>query len=297
MLYEYAVEPSLLNRWANFRYLTEKFGAAEGRFISRYPKRWKLMVYQSLANCGDAERKRIEVRLQQINDRLLPRSGHYDADRGWLENAETEHTSSPFQAIIAEDNPRNCSFVLDGNTLDDSQPLWENNLPGKVVRKAADMANAIRPLLEWCQVVIFVDPHFGPETPRYRRPFEAFMDVLGSRARRRPLKRVEYHTGDRATETFFQDECRKRLPGLTPFGLQVRLVRWRHQELHDRFILSDVGGLLIGQGLDEDDGAGPTYANFVRLNERDLAAHWSDFAVTPRFAFQGDVTIVGTKSQ
>ena len=123
------------------------------------------------------------------------------------------------------------------------------------------------------------------------------MGILGSSSRRRRLKRVEYHTGDSATAAFYEDECRKHLPGLIPSGLQVRLVRWRLQGLHDRFILSDVGGLMIGQGLDEDGGAGPHEANLVRLNEHDLAATWSDFVVNPRFTFRGDVPIVGTKTQ
>jgi hypothetical protein len=48
MFYEYALKPSLLNNWKDFRYFTEKFGIAQGRLISRYPKRWKRMVYESL---------------------------------------------------------------------------------------------------------------------------------------------------------------------------------------------------------------------------------------------------------
>ena len=96
MLYEYAVEPELLNTWERFRYFFEKFGVSQGRFIARYPRTWKRMVYQSLAGCSDMDRKRIEVRLEQINDRLLRRQGLYDASRGWLENAETEHASAPF---------------------------------------------------------------------------------------------------------------------------------------------------------------------------------------------------------
>jgi hypothetical protein len=42
------LKPSLLNNWKDFRYFTEKFGIAQGRLISRYPKRWKRMVYESL---------------------------------------------------------------------------------------------------------------------------------------------------------------------------------------------------------------------------------------------------------
>ena len=60
MLYEYALEPDLLNNWKDFRYFTEKFGVSRGRLLSPFPKRWKRLVYESLANCGEIERKRIE---------------------------------------------------------------------------------------------------------------------------------------------------------------------------------------------------------------------------------------------
>lgn len=78
MLYEYAVEPELLNTWERFRYFIEKSGVSQGRFISRYPKAWKRMVYQSLAGCSVMEKKRIEGRLRQIDARLLRRQGTYD---------------------------------------------------------------------------------------------------------------------------------------------------------------------------------------------------------------------------
>ena len=42
MLFEYAVEPVLLNNWPSFRYFYEKFGVPQGRLISRYPKHWNV---------------------------------------------------------------------------------------------------------------------------------------------------------------------------------------------------------------------------------------------------------------
>lgn len=296
MLYEYAVEPELLNTWERFRYFIEKFGVSQGRFISRYPKAWKRMVYQSLAGCSDMEKKRIEERLRQIDARLLRRQGTYDPNLAWLENAERECASAPFQAIIAASNPRNQRFVLDGDSLDESHALWNSETPMKVVRKAADMARFITPLLCWCSHVVFVDPHFGPENPRHRKPFEAFMAVLASAERRRPLlKPVEYHTGDKATCQFFQDACRRVLPELVPTGLEVRLVRWPQKAIHNRFILSDVGGVLVGQGLDEDEGAGSATDDWVRLDEATLAARWADFVANPTPSFVDEITIAGTK--
>lgn len=69
MLYEYALEPALLNNWKDFRYFAEKFGVSRGRMIARYPKRWKRLVYEPPANGGEIERKRIEEGLSRLDDR------------------------------------------------------------------------------------------------------------------------------------------------------------------------------------------------------------------------------------
>lgn len=72
--------------------------------------------------------------------------------------------------------------MLDAETLDETDPLWKSPGSMTVVRKAADMANGVRPLLEFCSEVVFVDSHFGPENRRHREPFAAFMAALVSRS-------------------------------------------------------------------------------------------------------------------
>jgi hypothetical protein len=74
MIHEYAVDPALLNNWERFRYLTEKFGVCRGRLISRFPKRWKAMVYDGLSSVGEIERKKIEIYLQRIDEKMLARA-------------------------------------------------------------------------------------------------------------------------------------------------------------------------------------------------------------------------------
>jgi hypothetical protein len=120
MFYEYALKPSLLNNWKDFRYFTEKFGIAQGRLISRYPKRWKRMVYESLANCGEIERARIVEGLNRLDNRLLKRRYEWDPQRDWFTNAEAEHCRRPFRAILARSNPNQRDFVLEGDCVDES---------------------------------------------------------------------------------------------------------------------------------------------------------------------------------
>jgi hypothetical protein len=124
MLYEYALEPALLNNWKDFRYFTEKFGVSRGWMLSRYPKRWKRLVYESLSNCGEIERKRIEEGLHRLDDRLLDREGEWNPQRDWLTNAEAEHLRRPFHAVVARAKPNQREFVLEGDGIDETHPLW-----------------------------------------------------------------------------------------------------------------------------------------------------------------------------
>ena len=55
----------------------------------------------------------------------------------------------------------------------------------------------------------------------------------------------------------FRTECQQRLPGIVSEGIQVHIIRWREKDggekLHNRPILTDIGGVSFGAGL--DDGA------------------------------------------
>ena len=181
--------------------------------IARYPKRWKRLVYQSLANCGEIERKRIEEGLSRLNDRLLTRHCEWNTQLDWLANAEVEHLHRPFHAILAKANPNLRDFVLEGDRVDETHPLWNVGI-----------------LLLWVsKQIMFIDPHFRPQDLRYRRTLEAFLSaVLVKRYDMLPT-RIEIHTGDRLGSDYFKTECEQRLPSLIPEGIQVHIVRWQRR--------------------------------------------------------------------
>jgi len=46
-----------------------------------------------------------------------------------------------------------------------------------VPRKAQDLADCAGLLLEHCEEIQFVDPHFNPSEPRFRNTFEAMLEI------------------------------------------------------------------------------------------------------------------------
>lgn len=257
MIKEYGLEPILLNSWQNFRYFVEKFGVSQGRLISRYPKRWKKLVYESLAGCRDLERKRIEEGLASINDKLMARSADWDDQLGWLANALDEHAKRPFHAIIARANPGNQSFVLEADDLSEATtPLWRVKRCAIIARTAKEIAESVGPLVQISRHIALVDPHFAPDKIQYRRPLESILEATVKSPKVHPTT-IEFHVADKWAKGHFEAECRRYLPQVIPSSLSVRFIRWKErvsgEKLHNRFVLTEVGGLRIGIGLDEGE--------------------------------------------
>lgn len=199
----------------------EKFGLGQPRIVSRYPKRWKRLVWGAFQSANDFEAKRMEELLARLGERMVQRRNFiWEPTRTWIENAQREHARIPFRAILARGNPAGHPGTVTAEELDDSAPLWAVPRGITVARSADQMATAVAAMLRIAQVVLFVDPHFGPERPRYRRPLEA---LLGAVVKGRPLEipaRVEVHTSIDHTGTpeFFHGECRRQLPRCVPEG-------------------------------------------------------------------------------
>ena len=217
----------------------------------------------------------------------------------WRENAEREHDERPFHAILARTNPNSHAHVLTESDLDDgATEYWAVSRGLTVSRKAADMAEAVASLLRCSSIVIFIDPHFKPKEPRYRRPFEAFLERM---IRRRPggmPKRIELHTAADRKRT--EESFREELPRCVPEKMRVRVRRLREKQggekLHNRYILSDLGGVSFGYGLDEgDEGATD---DITLMDRAQYELRWSQYSEDPPAAFDQEeipVEVVGTK--
>jgi hypothetical protein len=185
---------------------------------------------------------------------LLTRHCEWNTQLDWLANAEVEHLHRPFHAILAKANPNMRDFALDGDSVDETHPLWNMGMTRVISRTARTMAACVALLLRVSKQIMFIDPHFRPQDLRYRRTLEAFLSaVLEKRYGMLPI-RIEIHTGDSLGSDYFKTECQQRLPSLIPEGIQVHIGRWREKDggekLHNRYILTDIGGVSFGVGLD-----------------------------------------------
>lgn len=286
MVYEFAVEPELLSRWDQFRYIIEKFDVAQGRLISRFPKEWTKMVYDSLADCKDVEKAKIEESLRRIDHRLLNTIRTYNPDGPtWLENAEVSHSQKPFRAILARDNPKGSVEVIDGRALDESSALWSISDPSEVPRSAAHIAAAVGPFIKMGDALILIDPHVRLYERRYSNSVAALFDA-SRRADGSFPKRLELHIGFNPDDErgpgldWLVEKCEQYLPRIVPAGagLKLRILTQRKdgKKLHNRYLLTDIGAIKVDPGLDEgEDGE---RFELIRLSQEHYRNLWTDYA-------------------
>lgn len=296
MLKEFAVEPALLSTWPRFRYLTENFGFSEGRLISRYPKRWKSMVYDALTGCSEIERKKIEVQLQNLDDKMIARHHEWNAGLDWLMNAEHEHASRPFDGIIALGNPRTHPAVLLEDELAESDPRWRTSREVVVSRDATAMAQSMRPLLRRSRRIIFVDPHFSPGIARSRHALSAFCSEIADREPGIVIETVEFHTKHRPENAMFEADCRARLPGLLPRGMRLRVVllqeRAGGEGLHNRYVFCERGGINLRWGLDQ--GAPGQTDDLSLLSQEVYQQRWGQYCgANLAFDVVNEIIVIG----
>lgn len=253
MIREFALDPDLLSNWKDFKHFTEKFGVSKGRLISRYPKDWAGLVRDAArrADCPPIEKHKIVEKLLKLQDRILARHNEWGPGRPWLQNAEIEHGTRPFQAIIAQANPRDRDFVLCGDDLEETTDRFVAHTSAVVPRTPEAMAAHVGQLLRCSREVVFVDPYFDPGIRRFLRPLRAFLLEVRKRSSGSSTLEAIYHTESAATPEHFQRECDHRLVPLLPDGVALKFLRWEKDTLHNRYVLTERGGYQFGTGLDD----------------------------------------------
>ncbi|MBF0107185.1 MAG: hypothetical protein HQM16_17885 [Deltaproteobacteria bacterium] len=268
MYYEYALDPSLLSNWKDFRYFYEKFGWYNGRLISRYPKHWKKIVYESLNKGGLSDiqmTKMVEILQRGIDTKLVRRKdAQYLDQMEWVCNAKVEHEKRPFHAIITKSNLENCDHILCADEVnEDEHSKWRVG-EKRLLRKASAYAAELSLLLCNSKKIRFVDPHFRGHLDRFKGIIKEILCEIGPGA----VCDFELHTGITEDYDYFKERMEKNITKLMPQGTKMCVFVWKEkpesEELHNRFILTDLAGVSFGTGLDESKTSNSTAKDIVK---------------------------------
>ena len=257
MIFEYALEPEMVSTWGslhNSRFFLREFGLNQGRLVSQYPKQWIKKVWESFEEVDHNDRRRLVELLVQLKKTMIKRKDYIweDARKNWLENALLEHDRHPFRVLIAKKNPENKPEILTEDAVYNSPcPGWDNPHGVSVYRKAHDMASSTGALLSHCRWIKFVDPYFSQCKRRHKLSMTEFFYILANSRPVGPPDKIEIHTsGGGASNDYLKEFYEK----IIPKDLKVSLYQWQQKpggpRLHNRYILTDLGGVSFQHGLD-----------------------------------------------
>ncbi len=275
MFKEIAVDPTAVaTSFRDLSYVVEKFGIPEGRLIARFPKQWRSLAYQAAEarHKGTVELSRIQERLRRIDESAFIRRNRpgEGCDANWLAAAIAEHGRLPFDGIIASVK-RPEPFVVKLDELDGDHPLLAATRQKHVERRAAAMADVCGPILTHASHVKLVDPHFEANTPRFRNPFHAFLAKVPDAAL------VDVFQGDSDDASVAVHRIDQAIRTRDMRGCKIRLFLRPQAAMHNRFVLSNLGGVSFGIGLDEDFG-GERVDDLVAILEKDpWQTEWSRY--------------------
>lgn len=297
MIYEFALEPALVARWHDRReysFFDEKFGIRFRRIISGYPKNWKRLVWQAFSESPAADNQNAQIRMAALIPFLwqnaVRRYSTFPEILDWLEKAEAEHIERPFQAIVARENPREQDFVINARGLiENGHELWSIPERNTTPRSAEEIANEVAQLVRFCRRAVIIDPYFDPSKLRFRQTFSAILSKCRENLCGPDRIQVEWHTSiDRCFRNWeigsdrdpddemieyqkLASACQRELPALIPAGMQLKVVVWTQKEggekLHNRYLLTDICGVLFGTGSDEAENTDSDESDDIILLE------------------------------
>ena len=291
MIYEYAIEPEIVVEWAksrlSCRYIIDNFGLGKPRLMSDYPKlkNWRKQFRQAASSLDDIAMARLEELFLRLTEKKIHRDDfQYDGIKSWRANSEGEHKRQPFRAILAKENPNNNGQVLINAHIGDwPEELWEAKQGMTVSRKAEAMASALSSMLRNSQEIVFIDPYFRANKKECRDPLKAFLHecVKKTPSSKSIILKLQASADiDKApSANIFKEECEKNLPDLIPSGFSITITRWKQRDkgerLHNRYILTDLGGVIFPFGLSEGD-EGVT-DDIVLMDRDSYAARWHQY--------------------
>ena len=286
MIHAFALDPRLVATWgrlSEFRFIHDKFGLGTPRALLELPKfsTWKREVYTAATALALSEEdmKRIEELFRLLGEHKCRRADSvYDGLVSWLENAEREHDRKPFAAILATENPRGHHAVLVGAQIGPGDERWARPLGATPARTPRALADTLSAMLTNSRELHLVDPHFGPENPRHRSVLVALMEVLSANGVVPEIIRV--HCSEKSKLEFFEQEA-ARMARALPMGIVIEFARWKQrgggEKLHNRYVLTNLGGVSLGVGLDGGE-AGET-DDLLLLPREQYELRWAQYTL------------------
>lgn len=296
MIYEYALDPEFLIELADKSdlclSLTHYFGWGNPCVLSGHPaallKEANGIIKKNIENANsDKQIASLQKKMSKLTEIgtifVQNRTKRFNAS-SWSGDFGPEHARHPFHGILASKNIScNCSHINIDKLRDPRCPIYNHERSLHVKRHPDTLCESIKPILQNSSEITFIDPYFFPAESRYNDTYKRYLSVVGSvnHIRSEGCRDI-YIICSRNSEgknycphKEFKQICLDYMNELVPSGLNLVIYRIKdkQQELHNRYILTDIGGVSFGHGTDCTRDIQDSEDDIVLLDRGSLT-HW-----------------------
>jgi len=272
MIKKFAVQPSALTRWEDFRYVMEKLSFAQGRVLVRFPKSWSRILLDSL-NVGDIERMRFVERLKKYKeDRMVSSRMPYDNSLDWISNAERSGPSAFDRVIVQEEKPNTANGLAFAPVGEIDEDFFETAREIRCMNSVENLAQAAMVFLHESSDAAVVDPYFRTVSPGCLSVLCRFVDLALDAGKCKTFHvyaKSDYCARDGGASARYNFEKQLGRRSLSGFRVLFYFVddTSSHQSFHARYLLTSKGGLRYDKGFEA-----PREAQLVDISiiDRDL---------------------------
>ena len=263
---KFALDPTACRNALELKYLLEKFGFSQGRFLVEYPAKWRKLLYQHIDTFPPVEQQKAKRFVEKARDRgLLPSGLPFDANQPWMSNAIAQKRQGQLTQVIGEAHPDAlASTDVDDDVLGDSGSI-------RVLATAENLIRLAQPLLDASGEVVLIDPYVCLAKSSYLKVLSGMIAAVGQRPVRFVVFARDEHFSSKTPPRTIAE--RELLPVMQP-GQQLACFALNdNRNMHARYLLSLKGALKYDKGFQEEPDAmvdietvsQPVHEEYVRL--------------------------------
>lgn len=269
MIYEYALDPALLNSWASdnrdYAEFLREYGLGTPRIVSSFPKKKASKLRSYLLQHSPQDKQSLTAQrytemVLKVVESIIVRDVQVSNAGDWAEAAVAENSRAPFDVILSPTEIQEKNS-LTPETMYSQGSIWNHPAQVNVARTNEGLISAVQNFICLAdKKIIIVDP-FGWTGQAIR--FITFMiqSITHNRVSEYLPAIVLFYkerrgSGNSGTGSPSADRVRQlilqRLTG-DVFNIQLKVVELRevgnNDVFHNRCILTEHGGVITGHGI------------------------------------------------
>lgn len=283
MIKVFALQPEVITDISLIQRL-EQFGFDQGRILGEVSKSWRDEVKRVVQHADQKQKKAIEIRLERLfKDRAVQRLPSEAKHDTWLAAATNIPQDCLDGIIVGQRGNSQDERILEASDHFGESEVWSVSTNSLSSRDEQSMAKHVAVLMRYAYEVKFADPYFSGESRHldfikqcliHRRdwPLKARLNLEFHFRWRRSSPADDNESLRLQSEACFASTVRSTISAIKKLLRNSDSIGWyqwseredeNHQRFHERYVLTDLGGVEFGGGLDVANSSQQTSVNLL----------------------------------